>query len=185
MDILFLDILSTSLDTTLYDKMVIKIDMSLHAQIMNLSELNIVGIDDISPENFLSIFEYTKELKQRLNTISNSINNKSSYSYIVKNALKYIDKHFKEEIFVDDIAKNLHVSQQYFSRIFNKEVGCGVPKYINERKLNHAKYLMRVTDMELTEISDEVSIYPYRRFSSMFKEMYGITPSNYQKINKL
>lgn len=56
--------------------------------------------------------------------------------------------------------------------------GMGANDYINRRRIDKAIILLTQSDMSITEISEQVGFTYQRYFSTLFKEMKGMTPSH-------
>ena len=105
----------------------------------------------------------------------------SSYSGIVQDTITYIETHYQEKISLAVIAEELSVSPSYLSRTFKKGTGMTLVNYINRVRMDRAKELMNQGRFSLNEIACEVGICNYNYFYMLFKEIYGITPSDYTK----
>ena len=53
-----------------------------------------------------------------------------------------IRKHFREKIYVEDIASALGISEGYLSRVFKKETGGSIQDYVNQVRVNRAADLL-------------------------------------------
>ena len=58
--------------------------------------------------------------------------------------------------------------------------GMGANHYINRRRIDKAIILLTQSDMSITEISEQVGFTYQRYFSTLFKEMKGMTPSQFR-----
>lgn len=58
--------------------------------------------------------------------------------------------------------------------------GMGANDYINRRSIDKAIILLTQSDMSITEISEQVGFTYQRYFSTLFKEMKGMTPSQFR-----
>ena len=58
--------------------------------------------------------------------------------------------------------------------------GMGANDYINRRRIDKAIILLIQSDMSITEISEQVGFTYQRYFSTLFKEMKGMTPSQFR-----
>ena len=58
--------------------------------------------------------------------------------------------------------------------------GMGANDYINRRRIDKAIILLTQSDMSITEISEQVGFTYQRYFSTLFKEMKGMTPSHFR-----
>lgn len=72
--------------------------------------------------------------------------------------------------------------------IFKKKVkqitGLGVNEYINRLRIERSVYLLANTNLSISEISYEVGFSYPRYFSTSFKQMKGVTPSQFKEKNK-
>ena len=105
----------------------------------------------------------------------------AGYSDTVCQAITYIKEHYKEKISLTDIAEALNFSISHLSRCFKKETGESVVSYINRIRMEQAKKLMKEGKLSLNEISLEIGVPNYNYFYTMFKETFGISPSDYTK----
>lgn len=101
--------------------------------------------------------------------------------YTFNTIIEYIDQHFNEELNVDILAEQFHVSPSYFSHLFKKRVNKTVIKYINETRISHAKSLLEREDLSIGEIADLVGFADINYFSRKFKAITGMTPSEYRR----
>ena len=57
------------------------------------------------------------------------------WSRVISEALEYIEKNITEDISIDDIAKQVHISAYYFQKGFSLLCGYTVMEYIRNRRL--------------------------------------------------
>lgn len=62
--------------------------------------------------------------------------------------------------------------------------GMGVNDYINRKRIERASYLLSHSDKSITEISEAVGFTYQRYFSTLFKEIKGVTPSQFRSENQ-
>jgi len=100
----------------------------------------------------------------------------------INRAIGYINRHINGKLSAPSIASELHISPGYLSVKFKKSVGVSLPNYINQQKVNEAKNLLRFTDRQLIDISNYLSFSSQCYFQNVFKQMTGITPNQYRKL---
>lgn len=84
-----------------------------------------------------------------------------------------------------DLDVKFLTAQMAMSRtsLYNKVkelTGMGANDYINRRRIDKAIILLTQSDMSITEISEQVGFTYQRYFSTLFKEMKGMTPSQFR-----
>ena len=104
------------------------------------------------------------------------VDKKSSLIY------KYVDKHYNEDITLEDIASAMFVSPVHASRIFKKETGMTVKTYLNMRRVNHAKNMI-MEGKKATCIFDKCGFKDYSTFYRSFVKCVGMTPNEFKKIH--
>lgn len=96
----------------------------------------------------------------------------------------YLGRHIDHSVSLDSLAKQFHLGKSTLTALFRNECGMGVISYFNMIKIDEAKRLIRVGDMNFTEISDSLGFSSVHYFSRLFKSITGMTPSEYSKTNK-
>lgn len=95
----------------------------------------------------------------------------------IKESIKYIGKHFKEDISVSDIAEYVGFSRFYFSRKFTGAVGCSAKEYIQKIRCKEAERLLRTKKYTVSEVSAECGFSDVSYFTKTFKKVLGYLPS--------
>ena len=95
-------------------------------------------------------------------------------------AREYIDRHYKENIKLADIAKSVHANTYYISHLFRSEIGLSPMKYVILRRMGEAQNLLINTQLTITEIATRVGYNNSNYFQNAFKSATGITPGDYR-----
>ena len=82
---------------------------------------------------------------------------------------------------LDRIAKELNYSKFYIARIFAKETGCTIYKYIQGRRLTLAARKLVETKEPIIEIAYEAHYNSQQAFTLAFHQLYLCTPQTYRK----
>lgn len=106
-----------------------------------------------------------------------------SSSSAIYPALSYIQSHLRESITMKDMATLCHLSPSYFSRLFGREIGENFVSYVNRKKIQLAKELLRETNKNVSMIASELSYQDSSHFINLFKRFEGITPQVYRQYN--
>ena len=99
----------------------------------------------------------------------------------IKEALEYIDNHLDEPISFKTIAKKFNFSPYYFHRMFFVIVGKTIAAHIRDRRLQAACADLAATDKSIISIGFDCGYDSAQSFSRAFKQMYGLSPSEYRK----
>lgn len=100
---------------------------------------------------------------------------------LVTEARSFIDKNYKENIRLNDIAKATHTNAYYLSHLFKAEVGLSPMKYVILRRLGEAQNLLINTDMTITQIAAQVGYNNSNYFQNVFKSALNMTPGEYRR----
>lgn len=81
------------------------------------------------------------------------------------------------------IEKHLNVSYDMASRIFSATEGRTIEKYFIAQKIELVKELMEYNTMSISEIADMTGYSAVSHLSRQFKEVTGMTPSQYMRLD--
>ena len=103
------------------------------------------------------------------------------YSPVVKKTVLVIEADISAELSLNTLAKKQGVSDGYLSTVFKKETGKTVSEYIRDRRIEHAKYLLNTTHLQIQTIALHCGIMDVQYFSKIFKKQIGKTPKEYRE----
>ena len=100
----------------------------------------------------------------------------------VRNIMTYIEHHLNEDITLDGIGQQLHLSKPYISKLFRECTGMTIFDYLYRRRIEQARLLF-VSDSHLsvTEVCMQVGFNNMSHFSTTFKTHVGVSPERYRK----
>lgn len=96
---------------------------------------------------------------------------------LVSFVMHYVEAHVTEDIRIEDLANEVHLSTDYLSRLFKKEQGCTIKTYIIQQKMLEARNLLRGTSMPVGAIAAKLGYFNFSHFSSAYKKVMGCAPS--------
>lgn len=100
----------------------------------------------------------------------------------IKEALLYVDKNYAKQISLDEISNVVNMNPSYFCRYFKKFTGKTIMEYINFVRICKAESFLATTKDSVIEISMEVGFSSSSYFNRVFKNINGISPTEYRKI---
>lgn len=95
--------------------------------------------------------------------------------------VRYMQGHLREEISLNILAEEFHLSAQYISQLFKNEIGVNFLAYLTNIRMEQAKKLLLSTDHAVAEIAEKSGYGDYRVFTKAFKKAEGVTPSQYRR----
>lgn len=108
----------------------------------------------------------------------------SSKEHYIVEAIKYIRHHWKEDIKIKDVAEHLALSESYLSRLFKKETKYTLIEYLTNYRIQRAIELLQDPNVRIYEVAGLVGYRDSRYFSSIFKKLVGVTPTEFKdKLN--
>ena len=98
----------------------------------------------------------------------------------IDKAAWYIEKHLQERITLEDVAKQFNMNKYTFHKSFKRYTNVPFNEFIITHRINHAKQLLRSSDLSVREIGEAVGIYNTSHFINLFKHREGVTPLQYK-----
>jgi len=86
-----------------------------------------------------------------------------------------VDKHLRFE----DIKKEFNISASVIKRLFHSNMNCGIMEYFLQLKIDAAKQMIREHELNFTEISTGLGFNSPQYFTTAFRRISGMTPSEY------
>lgn len=100
----------------------------------------------------------------------------------VKHAMEIIETHFSEPLKLATIADELHINSSYLSRLFSSETGTTFSSCVTHVRINHAKEMLRTTELSVEEIGDQCGFCNSSHFIKCFHANEAMTPMQYRTV---
>ena len=95
--------------------------------------------------------------------------------------IRLLPNHFAEHHDISFYADRLHISPVYLSRVVRQVTGRTVVDYIYQMLLMEASYLLRTSQLSITQIADRLHFADTTTFTRFFKRLKGCTPKEYRQ----
>ncbi len=92
----------------------------------------------------------------------------------------YLDRHFAEDLTLEDVAAVAGFSKFHFSRTFKQLSGCNFYEYLCHRRIKSSETLLMQPGMSISQIALQSGFSSVSTFNRMFKKMKGCTPTQYR-----
>lgn len=103
------------------------------------------------------------------------------YLKYFEKAVIYIENNLKENITVNDVAKESGYSYYHLTRLFKSMFGESVGSYIKKRRLVNSTKELLYSDKKVIDIAIECGFESSEAFSRAFKSIYKVSPIEYRK----
>lgn len=95
--------------------------------------------------------------------------------------LNYINQHFREDITLTKVAKELGFHPNRLSTFFNEKIGCSFISHVKALRIENARHLLKASRYSVNEIRVLSGFQSNRTFFRCFQEEFGMTPVEYRK----
>lgn len=162
---------------SLYTRAVI--DAGIHPEdAFDQSDLFIKHIESMNNKRSLLEFDY-EMLEQFILLLREEQYHR--YPYPINTVVSYIKSNIASKLSVKSIAKHHHLSADYLSKLFTKEVGMPLSQFIQEEKVTLAKHFLEHTTLSVTDVSVVLEFSNPGHFSNIFKKHTSLSPSAFKK----
>lgn len=100
----------------------------------------------------------------------------------VENINNYISGHLSENLTVNTILEEFHISRSHLYRIFDKYLGTSIADYIKIKRIERAKALLIETTLPISRIAAETGFSDYNYFCRVFKKEAGCSAKKYRTL---
>lgn len=101
-------------------------------------------------------------------------------SFIVKNALEYMEENYNSKLSLAMVADKTFVSQWHLSKLLNKHEGKSFSDILNQIRIRHAKEMLKDPSLRIADVSEMVGFLDVAHFSRVFKKQEGISANEYR-----
>ncbi len=99
----------------------------------------------------------------------------------LEEARRYIDSNFATDIDLDKAAGLAGLSRFHFSRVFKQCYGSTFQSYLNLRRIEQAKRLLRDDSFTVTDVAFSVGYADLTHFERIFKKIARCTPTQFKR----
>ncbi|WP_293142992.1 MULTISPECIES: helix-turn-helix transcriptional regulator [unclassified Microcoleus] len=92
----------------------------------------------------------------------------------------YINDYLSRDLHIAELANLVQISPYYFSRLFKQSTGIAPHNYVTQCRMKKAKQLLKIPDLSIAYISQQVGFHDQSHFSKTFSKIVGVTPKKYR-----
>lgn len=94
---------------------------------------------------------------------------------------RYIDANFRQPLSLDHLAEVSKLNKYYLAHAFREYIGLSPINYLNSRRVEEARILLRDTNDSISEIAGIVGFSSQSYFAQVFQKAVGESPGEYRK----
>ena len=101
-------------------------------------------------------------------------------SFLVKQALAYMEAHHAEKLTLQEVADACYVSQWHLSKLLNRYTEKSFYDILNSQRVRAAKALLKDPSLRIGEIAERVGYADTAHFARVFKKLTGMSANEYR-----
>ncbi len=130
----------------------------------------------------ISVLEFEKSQREKKEgSMDSADESDQTHRHIVLRAQLFIKKNFNKKITLEDTARAVYFSPNYFSTIFKEISGYTFSSYLTKIRIEEAKHLLRTTNLPIKEIVCQVGFDDYNYFNKKFSQIVSLPPAQFRK----
>lgn len=132
--------------------------------------------------------QFTHELKRSYESMLLDADQQSTHhDEVIIKVQEWIQENFARPIQVSEIAVKFQLSARSLNRRFKLATNTTPVQYLQDIRINHARELLKQSNLVVAEVADAVGYQDTSYFSSLFKKLNDVTPNEYRRLvrNKL
>ena len=98
--------------------------------------------------------------------------------------LRYVNQNFTGSISLAELAAKMYTSSSTLSRFFKKQTGIYFADYVSQVRMRYAMQGLMYSDDSITKIAVDSGFSNLSVFNRLFREMYGMPPTEYRKKHR-
>jgi YesN/AraC family two-component response regulator len=102
-------------------------------------------------------------------------------SALVKRAVAWLSRNHARDLSRWQLAEAVNASEDYVSRVFQRELGLSPWEYLGRYRVHKARELLRATDDSVKAIAARVGFHDQAYFCRVFRKLTGVTPHEYRQ----
>ncbi len=98
----------------------------------------------------------------------------------IRTAIDYINKNFKSQPSLEEVAREIHLSPHHFQKMFTEWAGTSPKKFLQYISVEYAKKLLKEKNATLFDAATESGLSGNSRLHDLFITIEGMTPGEYK-----
>jgi AraC-like DNA-binding protein len=128
---------------------------------------------------YRSLLKKSQKLKRDLDK-AKKIDAKPEPHEKIHELIEYLDENFSETYDREELSRKFGLNSNYMVQLFKRTTGDTISNYINMKRIDSARSLLRDSENKIIDIAYHVGFENYTHFHRLFKRVTGMTPREYR-----
>lgn len=102
----------------------------------------------------------------------------------VASTVHWIDDHMAETVTLDELAARVHCSSSHLRALFKQQVGSGILRYQQDRRMQYALQWLEQPHLTLGEVARRCGYHDVEYFSRLFRRYHQMPPGRWRRGRK-
>ncbi len=156
---------------------------NIRSLLVRIVKNNVDKFQGFELRNWSYIYNLMDVLYNNFRLKNSNAKEKKNYKYSIRisQITSIIQNRFKENLTLNDMAKELYLSVPYLSKFFLEQYGMNFLTYLNQYRLNSAVLELSTSDKNIDQIAIDNGFSSSHSFVTAFKKEYGKLPNVYRR----
>ena len=148
-----------------------------------LSFEDIFGVERISLnmlDGLTTVSAMYQWFKTRFEALLDTL--QSTLSPRIRQIVTYIDRHFCEDLSLENVAEHFGMHKVYLAKVFKDEKNMSVNEYIRTVRMERAKQMLENDTIKISAVVEALGFNNPQTFYNLFKKHTGMSPSEYKTM---
>ena len=136
----------------------------------------------LDKEDYLTVSGYLNLICGKIMKHAHFEDSGRTDSILYQKVISYLSDHYTEDITLSHVSKKFGYNEKYLSHALHHLTGIHFRQLLSFYRISHAKRLLESgRNMSITAVAEDSGFSALNTFHRAFKEMAGITPSEYKR----
>ena len=112
-----------------------------------------------------------------------SVDRSASQEEIIRNVHDYMVEHLSERLTIEELSREFLMNTTTLKAVFKRVYGTSLAAHMKAHRMEQAAALLLKTQDDIGAIARAVGYGSQSRFSSAFRECYGVSPGEYRRAH--
>jgi AraC-like DNA-binding protein len=153
----------------------------LHQMMKELKEKSagyVIYLKALIVELLLYLLRCVEKVEMPMPIFDNPLHHK------ISEIANYIQDNYMQPLTLAHLSERFYISTYYLCRVFKEISGFSFVEYLNHVRINEAQRLLRDTDTQILQVSEQVGFESVVHFGRVFKHTAGLSPTQYRRMQQ-